>query len=905
LLLKKPKTDYTFFKNAWILIKKKKVLIGTGLFIVYSVLVLGLGYVLQRHDFYGLFLKPVLAKNYRMVESYLKSLSINPEKIVINIKHKEYLKLAFKRQEALKTHRLHYSPEDWVPATVEYRGETHKVNIRLKGMGEEHWKHEYAWSFKIKVKGDNTLFGMKRFALQAAKTRLYMNEWYWHKLLKYTGLIHLRYEFVDVTVNGRQLPVYAIEENFEKRLIENNQRREGPVFMAYLVSFLNPGKLKPLNRAINIYQSAKYSRNLEFMKLVHVAESRIEAYRQGKLPFSKVFDVDKMGKLFALSDLVETRHGLYPKNLRYYFNPVTSLIEPIAYDMNIYESRIPQFNFMGAGQRFVDHENQDSDWTWPLVAFRDRLLFKKYIESLEEISDKNFLDQFFIETQKEGQEKISILHKSFPYYEFKKKEVFYKNLKYIRKQLQPKKSLNIYFDGVSKEERVLYLDIANIHSFPVEVLGASIDGKILKPLKETIVQAFNNKGIFHDTTPLSPEINNMTEAVLKEVKGLVNRLPMVSLKKTKTDQKPKSKKMYGLEHEIVKFQIPEGFLWSDNLVPRIRVTSRVFGANFETSDEIIPWAQHEDLFMQPANIKEITFMSTEEEKKIIRIHQGAWTVDQDIIVPAGYRVTTEQGTHLNLINGAKILSYSPLEFIGSKERPIIISSDGKSGQGIVVMQAKDKSIMQYVVFDGLSNPKKGGWALTGAVTFYESPVLLSNVEFINNQSEDALNIIRSEFTLTDAVFRNIFSDALDSDFSNGVIKNISFSNCGNDGLDASGSKINVKNIFLDGIGDKGISAGEKSYISIDALNGINSKIIVASKDQSEVVIQKAQVGHSQIGFTAFQKKSEFGPGTIKIKVLEMKNLETPFLVEEESVIEVDGVPIKTHKRDIGKLLYGG
>jgi hypothetical protein len=868
------------------------------------VLVLGLGYVLQRHDFYGLFLKPVLIKNVGLVSSYYKSLSINPEKLTINIKHKDYLKLAYKRQEALKIDRLFYHPEDWVPATAEYQGKTYKIDLRLKGMGNEHWKHEYEWSFKIKVKGKNTLFGMKRFALQSPERRLFMNEWYWHKLLKYTGLIYLRYDFVDVTVNGRHFPIYAVEENFEKRLLENNRLREGPIFMAQIVSFLNPGRVLLKKRTVKIYQSSKYNQIPKFIKLAHLAESRIEAYRQGKLPFSNVFDVDKMGMLLALSDLVETRHGIISKNLRYYFNPVNNLIEPIAYDMNIYESRIPTFSFLGSRRRFGDHEKQDSDWTWPFVAFQDKLLFKKYIESLEKISDKNFLDQFFLETHKEGQEKIGILHKSFPYYEFKKKEVFYENLKHIRKQLQPKKSLNIYFNGVSKKERILYLDIANIHTFPVEILGTSIDGKILKPIQETIIQAFKDESIFHHTTPLIPTIKNMADAVLKEVKVLTNRIPMVPLKKTKANQKPKTKKSYGLEHEIVKFQIPEGFKWSDDLISRLQVVSRVYGAKFETSDIVIPWTQHEDLFMQPSSLNEIDFMSVEEEQKIIQIHQGAWTVYQDIIIPAGYKVTAEKGTNLNLINGAKILSYSPLEFIGSKDQPIIISSNGKYRQGIVVIQARDKSIIRHVVFDGLGNPRKGGWALTGAVTFYESPVLLSNVEFINNQSEDALNIIRSEFTLTDAVFRNIFSDALDSDFSNGVIKNVSFLICGNDGLDASGSKINVENIFLDGIGDKGVSAGEKSNIFIDTLSGKNSKIIVASKDHSEVVIQKAQVGHSQIGFTAFQKKSEFGPGYIKIKDLEIKNLETPFLVERGSVIQVDGVPIKAHEKDIGKLLYG-
>ena len=538
-----------------------------------------------------------------MVGSYLKSFSASPEKIVINIKHKDYLKLAYKRQEALRIGRLNYSPEDWVAATLAHRGETHKVDIRLKGMLNEHWKDKYEWSFKVKVKGGETLFGMKRFAIQRPRTRLFMNEWYGHKLLKYSGLIYLRYDFIDVTVNGRNFPVYAIEENFEKRLIENNHLREGPIFMAYLAPFLFPGDLKSNIKAIDIYQTTKYSRNLEFMKLVRMAESRVEAYRQGDLPFSKVFDVNKMGKLLALSDMVQSRHALHARNIRFYFNPVTSLIEPIAYDLNIFDSRSPNFNFIGASQRFMDQEGIDSSWKWPFVAFRDKLLFKKYIEALEEISDKNFLDQFFLETKNEGQEKIRLLHRSFPFYEFKKKEVFYENQEYIRRQLHPLKSLSIYFDRVSEEDRILYLDIANIHTFPVEVLGISIDGRIIKPLQETIVQAKKTKSVIQDVTPLYPTLTNMAEEILKEVKALKNHLPMVEVKKEKINKKSKTEKFSGLEHEIVKFRIPEGLDWTDDLVFRSRVISKVFGAKSETSNEIIPWARHEDMGISKNRIK--------------------------------------------------------------------------------------------------------------------------------------------------------------------------------------------------------------------------------------------------------------------------------------------------------------
>ena len=42
-------------------------------------------------------------------------------------------------------------------------------------------------------------------------------------------MLGLRYEFIQVSLNGRDLGIYALEEHFEKRLIEHGRRREGPI----------------------------------------------------------------------------------------------------------------------------------------------------------------------------------------------------------------------------------------------------------------------------------------------------------------------------------------------------------------------------------------------------------------------------------------------------------------------------------------------------------------------------------------------------------------------------------------------------------------------------------------------------------------------------------------------------
>ena len=62
-----------------------------------------------------------------------------------------------------------------------------------------------------------------------------------------------------------------------------------------------------------------------------------------------------------------------------------------------------------------------------------------------------------------------------------------------------------------------------------------------------------------------------------------------------------------------------------------------------------------------------------------------------------------------------------------------------------------------------------GWQLTGGVIFYKSDVKSFNCEFRENKGEDALNIIHSQFELSDVLIFTTASDAFDADFSTGVI----------------------------------------------------------------------------------------------------------------------------------------
>jgi hypothetical protein len=254
-----------------------------------------------------------------------------------------------------------------------------------------------------------------------------------------------------------------------------------------------------------------------------------------------------------------------------------------------------------------------------------------------------------------------------------------------------------------------------------------------------------------------------------------------------------------------------------------------------------------------------------------------------------------------------ILSKSPVQLIGSEESPIVIESSDGTGQGMtLILQSSDQqlSTIDYAVFKNLRSPQKGEWEVSGAVTIYEAKVDISNALFANNQSEDCLNLVRSEFRLSNTTFSNTLSDALDLDFSEGTITNSRFINSGNDAIDLSGSVVTINDVTVNGVGDKAISVGEKSSAKASNIWIKGAEIAVTCKDQSQLTIDHCAISDSRIGVTAYQKKPEFGPGSIAATKLTQTGSEVPYMIEKRSTMTLDGKAIPSTHKKVKDLLYG-
>jgi len=300
---------------------------------------------------------------------------------------------------------------------------------------------------------------------------------------------------------------------------------------------------------------------------------------------------------------------------------------------------------------------------------------------------------------------------------------------------------------------------------------------------------------------------------------------------------------------------------------------------------------------------------TMKENKIF-FEGKKFLINKPLILPPGKEVVLQEGQVFDLSDGAFILSYSPVIANGTLENPISIISTSGTGGGIAILQTESKSIINYVDFDNLSNPISGIWNLSGAVTFYEADVEIKNSTFQNNRSEDALNIVRSNFFMSDNIFSHTFADAFDSDFSDGYLENSYFNDTGNDGVDVSTSNVTVKNTVFNTIGDKGLSCGENSVIMIENIKINHAVIGITSKDFSTISGDNVEISNIQIGIALYQKKPEFGPANINLTNTKIKGLiGLDYLIQDGSSLILNGQEIiprskKKEKVILDKLIAG-
>lgn len=431
-----------------------------------------LGIHSERTGFVKEVLDPGLKKITLPVLNAFKTAPANIPAMSFTIAAEDMDTLSHIRARALDQGVLTEGKDRWFPVTIEYGKEVLNGKLRLKGGLTDHLVSD-KWSYRVKLDSGATILGCNRFSVQHPNTRNFSYEWIFHQALRHDGFTTIEYDFIELNVNGESLGIHAFEEHFHARWTDKSDTLIGPV-MKYdderrLIALTeepesaNDPELHPLagwfTAPIDAFQLKKILQDPVLSELYQRNVSDLEGFRNGTKSAHDVFDVDRLGRMFALCDLLGGQHAQDWRNLRFARNVGNDRLQPIGFDANAGE---PIRNIRALREtRPIDLRPVQDDGFYSKL-LNDPAFYHSYIKHSEWFIESDWLVDFLNVINEELKEKDKLLQSEFPRFGSDTR-LFDKCLKTVERTLRPTLPLDVRTGPDDRSFEVASLNYLPVH----------------------------------------------------------------------------------------------------------------------------------------------------------------------------------------------------------------------------------------------------------------------------------------------------------------------------------------------------------------------------------------------------------------------------------------------------------
>ena len=623
---------------------------------------------------------------------------------------------------------------------------------------------------------------------------------------------------------------------------------------------------------VKVYQPTRTQKSPTLTSYRDEALGMLRGLQQGTLRPSEIFDIPLLARYLAVTELWSAGHGLEEEDSVLYYNPVSGKLEPVGFDGKPTIS--PQ---QGSPTRRPPHSlialeprsNRLTSWTRTLL--EDPEVARAYVQELRRVTSEGYLRDLE-ETIGEGLERnLRALHREWPeliapWSELRNRQALLREIispPTVVQALQLPSTHGPNGETLEAAHGSAAIQVANLFALPAEVIGFKAGKGPLIAAAEVLVA----------NGPLA-FLTTYGQSVILRSKAADDSL------------------------EFVDFSVPVPADTAPTGQPnalQILVVSRLFGESQVRETPVTPYVSiaSETAIPGAPTVERATALHPGLELTgdpfMLWISPGVWNIEKDLVLPDNFGLYAGPGTTLQFAPDAILLARGPLVFQGTAEEPVILRPSGTSWAGVVVLEAEEPSSRQHVLVENTNGIERGGWILTGGVTFYESQITLYRSRIVGSSAEDAINIVRTTFQFYETEIANAVSDGFDGDFTEGTIAKTSFRDIGGDAIDLSGSMVTLDEVHVINVGDKGLSAGESSRVTVDRFDARNVGIGIASKDLSQVSVSDANIENwVHAAMAAYTKKAEYGTASIEADQVTMQGSVSRFLIQTGSWIRQDG-----------------
>ncbi|MBI3331447.1 CotH kinase family protein [Candidatus Peregrinibacteria bacterium] len=773
--------------------------------------------------------------------------------------------------------------KEWVKGTFTADGKEYDVDVRVRGDIFNHWAYRKK-SWRVRFDGGVLFNGMREINLIIPEDRGWIAEPFNAYRAKQFGFLQPPMEYVTVSLNGSSPMIYTQIEQWSKELLEK-QARPGDVNL-----YGAGGGTSYFQQWDDVFSDIAYWNKYESaVAPPHDSYEEMEALRLLSLPdahrqpgyqerVSSLIDPKDFTDWYALSLLSGSMH-VRDYNLRFFYDVSRGLLEPIPWDIGLYAPRSlyapPGNPFLNEVLRVPQWKLQAYETVWAYLQDQTRvekdLAEASRLRSLVERAA--YRDPVKLQSNRQVKHelngRISQIRDNL---EFLKKELSLSEVlvhQRVPAEADRERGLLMTFELTARG-----VSPARFHQFslPKNMADAWKRGEI------ALVRD-DGDGLLESSDPrlslsLRADPDKSGRPVLQVQSDSHSLLwvgdPVVD------------------EHEVVKV-VPHtlhrfflvrrsggsAFARSD-LPLNLDIRNAVTGEKAQVLREVIV----DDRTLESLPLAYASRSSFLERYPMFDagvgnevILRGSPTFLEDVIVPSAVKLRVEPGTTVLMGSGVTLLSYAPVQIVGSSASRIRFESATSGHWGsLLVVNAKEPSRVEWAEFAGGGETLLNDIYATGMVAFHASPVTIRDSFFRNSHGDDALNIKYIPADLARLHFTDAGADALDIDMApSGVLEDSTFlisegnTDSNGDGVDLSWSSVTLRNLTIEGSRDKCISVGESSKPVIEDVTLRRCHFGIASKDGSAPTVQRAKFIGNDIAVTAYVKKPIFGLPTMEIR----------------------------------------
>ncbi len=779
--------------------------------------------------------------------------------LYIDIKPEEYRTLLNDREGALKN-RILTNPSE-VNAKIRFENKQLRANVRLKGDLIDHWLSKRRMSLRIELKNDASILEFNEFSLQKPESRQHPYDQTFQSLIRRTGSLSSSHNYVNVVLNGQAWGVMNMEESMTSEFLEKQDRKEslivrfsdeekGVMEMAASRKGIAPYaayRLSDDSLFVKMYEQQKYGQRLNYRKWYSYISSQRLAQHTGR---SELYNIDAYSKALFISAYWNDGHSLWHANSRHYFNPYLLQLEPITTDAYIpfsirnYDSLYPRKTF--------DPLNNNSVYNYVISTNE----FRTNLNANFDVAQEAIL---YAKTDYE------LNHRMFP-------------LDPIDEVFLPTLADNIQLLDLQENREALFLP----RKIPVDdyITPPSTDQLELLVDYVHIRHHENGKVDIFNLLPVPVTLNKIENLAAQQVAK--HELNLVLPGYTAGTYEPLTiqTKFYGILDNAVTVETEyEGI---------IKTTHS--GLTLNTNDMHNPLLnvyKGEHDFLQLNEAEDWQWKS------------GSWEISEPLVIEGNLKLLP--GTEISFSENAYLIVHGRIQAEGSEDSKIVLNAQQSNWKGLYVYQAKQQSSLKHVNISDYSSLEDGLLSLTGGITFYQSDLVLENVQLSNVKAEDAINVVESHIEFSYLDIRDTQSDGLDSDFSNGFISNSQFLNINGDAIDFSGSVVDLDNIIAREVYDKAISVGESSTVTVSIGTFSNVGVGIVSKDGSTVFAEDLTIEPYLLSAAmAYEKKSFYPKPTLELRRIQAAG-EMAFVRQTGSYMSLDEREVPERALDVDDL----